>query len=162
MEENSPVPFDQMSNDRIGYLWAKWKIDEDGTLTYHPLICHMIDSSCVVECMWREGLPKAWKERLADELDLDQLVTQQWLMLMAGWHDIGKASPGFQTQLYGKSLDAARKLLRAAGLPDTYRPWVPHPLVSALALKDYYAQAQPNTDEIIKIAMSIIGGHHGS
>ena len=36
----------------IHYLWAK--TDKDGS--WHPLICHMIDTSCVADYFWRNIL----------------------------------------------------------------------------------------------------------
>jgi CRISPR-associated endonuclease/helicase Cas3 len=133
----------------------------DHPVAYHPLPCHLLDTAAVTESLWEECLPGSWKDQIAHELGLTLQEAKGWIIFLAGFHDLGKASPGFQTQIHNaRSVPIIQSLLTQAGLPAREQQWVPHSLVSALALEDYLKSRQVPR-EIATTMMMIIGGHHG-
>jgi len=99
------------SHEHLMTLWAKWSRSQS-TITYHPLLCHLIDVALVTWTMWREVLPPASRRRFAAALNVDEEAAGYWLACFAGLHDLGKASPAFQFQK-----EEAKVRLCAAGLP---------------------------------------------
>lgn len=150
----------QQANEvNMWMLWAKWRT-KAGISSYHPLLCHMMDVACVVEGMWDASLPQRWKDHVAEHIGLEPHLAQRWLMVLAGLHDVGKASPGFQMQLPGAAGKVVQRLLETGGFDATQRQWVPHALVSALAIQDCYKRSTLDPEVIKTIAM-MLGGHHG-
>lgn len=93
----------------LSFLWAKsGRADRPP----HPLLGHALDTAAVCWGLWRHGLPAAVQECLLTWAgSSDPLVLTQWLAFLAGLHDLGKATPGFQAQ-WGP----ARHELQAMGL----------------------------------------------
>lgn len=151
----------EIGDDQLLLLWAKWEECTDGS-SYHPLICHLIDVSMVMEALWEKVLPPAWKMHFAGNLTLSLAEAKTWLMFIAGLHDLGKACPGFQYQL---QVPATRALmherLRRLGLPHVGTSWVPHGQVSAIALRMILPEAYHIPSEAAEIIAAAVGGHHG-
>ena len=90
----SPTSDETLSQPRqIHHLWAK---QDRHAGCYHPLIYHLLDVAAVAVCIWDVALSPAQKTHLKALLDSDEASTQQQLALLAGLHDIGKATPAFQ------------------------------------------------------------------
>ncbi len=131
-------------------LWAKTyreKMAQKGTnRRYHPLLNHMLDVAAVAERVWDECFAPCMRNRIEGFLGSD---ARSLLVFLAGAHDIGKASPGFQKR--------DSDLCKDSGLPfslnDQSRP---HGHISAhilnKALKSCAASAT---------FAQIAGGHHG-
>ncbi len=144
------------------FLWAKWGKAGDVPVGFHPLPCHMVDVALVAQCMWRDCLPTQWRTQIAASMELNLEKTEQWIMFLAGLHDVGKASPGFQTQLRDPAAaGCVRKLLERAHMPTNQQTWVPHAFVSAIALKEYFERTQKPALDDMRITMMVLGGHHG-
>ena len=148
----------------LSILWAKWKVSADHRSSYHPLLCHMIDVAAVMKEMWEKVLSSAWKKWVAESMELDLNDAQYWLMFFAGAHDLGKASPGFQTQLNKRS-SAAHQLiterLHSAHLPFQGAEWLSHGLVSTKALTNILQEQYRFPKSIARTAAVLVGGHHG-
>lgn len=86
-EETLSQPF------QIVHLWAKYDRHAE---TCHPLIYHLLDVAAVATRLWDLALSPAQKIRLQNLMDLDDKPARQQLALLAGLHDIGKATPAFQ------------------------------------------------------------------
>jgi CRISPR-associated endonuclease/helicase Cas3 len=131
-----------------------------GGSSWHPLICHLLDVAASAEAMWDEVLPLAWKARLADMLGLDMAATRTWVVFLAGLHDLGKASPGFQLQLQER-LALIQQRLTMAGFEPKPVVWIAHGDVSAQALKGILSKRFGFDGEVAIAAATAVGGHHG-
>lgn len=129
----------------ITTLWAK--TSEDGSKRFHPLLFHLLDVAAVAQCVWSACLPARVHKRLVCGMGCSNTSTV--VAFLAGAHDIGKATPGFQ-----KLVD---DLGKATGLPfsenDQHRP---HGFVSAHVVCDYLCGTS-----LARLSGQIIGGHHG-
>ncbi|MBM4026285.1 MAG: CRISPR-associated helicase Cas3' [Planctomycetes bacterium] len=136
MAVNGPFPWQR--------LWAK--TSEDGNESrYHPLLCHMLDVAAVAGLVWDHHLTAGLRERLTSALGVPDARTH--VLYVAGAHDIGKASPGFQT----KKPQLRESLPLSFSGNDLNRP---HGFISACVLRD--SPGIPST-----LLGQISGGHHG-
>ncbi|HMM42080.1 MAG TPA: CRISPR-associated endonuclease Cas3'', partial [Thermomicrobiales bacterium] len=100
------------ANPALLALWAKTDRSGKDPDAWHPLICHMLDVAAVARAMWREVLTPALRRRITDGLGLpDEAAAEAWIAYLAGLHDLGKGSPGFQAKW-----PEARDRLTDAGL----------------------------------------------
>lgn len=76
-------------------LWAKTGGGEEGNL-WSPLYVHMADSALVARKLWDEWASDSIKRQISDCVDGDDLAAAALVSWLAGIHDIGKATPGFQ------------------------------------------------------------------
>gem|GEM_PF-5433087 len=60
---------------------------------YHPLLFHMLDVAAVAGLVWDHWLAPSIRKRI--ECALGSAAKSQ-VVFLAGTHDLGKASPGFQ------------------------------------------------------------------
>jgi len=135
-----------MSNQKaILHLWAKTG-QGDTDCHYHPLLYHMLDVAAVAGLVWDYYLAPQLRKRLGDALGTD---ARTQVVFLAGAHDIGKASPGFQNKV--------SELCECLGLPfsenDQYRP---HGFISAHVLNKVIGHCSASA-----ILGQIAGGHHG-
>src|SRR5687768_6350358 len=82
------------STPDIGLLWAK--TDRDNLAAWHPLINHLIEVSAVARELWEKTTPPTIKNRWTSHFGIDVNLAGAWLAILAGVHDLGKASPVFQ------------------------------------------------------------------
>jgi len=143
--------------DALLALWAK--TDRSGTHpdAWHPLICHMIDVAAVARAMWREVLTPALRERITMGLGLpNEAAAEAWVTYLASLHDIGKASPAFQSKY-----SQARPRLTATGLEPSHPDKDPgHGIVSMLSIGPLLEERgipQP----VANALATAVGGHHG-
>lgn len=143
-------------------LWAKR--DPKGkpkaeTTAWHPLVCHLLDVAAVARCMWDDVLSAGQKNWLQELLGLDDDAARRQLALLAGLHDIGKATPGFQK----KASDLYDALCEAdAGLRENYIYVDDHGTLSAVILRRWLMDEMGiNKTQAGQLA-SVIGGHHGA
>lgn len=61
-----------------------------------PLYVHMADSALVAHKLWDEWVSDSIKRQISDCVDGDDLAAAALVSWLAGIHDIGKATPGFQ------------------------------------------------------------------
>ncbi len=133
-------------------LWAK---KSDDSADHYPLLFHMLDTAAVCEEIWGKCLQKSAQQFMAKELAISsESDTRKWVSFLAGLHDIGKASLGFQ----GKS-NAARQELEKLGFDFEDVQDIPHGIVSTCVLPDLF-QSKLSPQLAKKLAV-VLGGHHG-
>jgi CRISPR-associated endonuclease/helicase Cas3 len=137
-------------------LWAK----KDDSSRYHPLICHLVDVARVTQALWDEVLTDGIRNQYCDLLGVSP---EQSRLLLAFWialHDMGKASPAFQS-----GDRAAQDRLTAAGLQFPRRfasKKPPHATISARVLPDMLASETGLPPGMSRLVARCVGGHHGT
>lgn len=97
-------------NSQARALWAKTGGAEERNL-WSPLYVHMADSACVARRLWNEWLAESVKRQIANTFDCDDSAAAVLVTWLAGIHDIGKATPGFQYKVSERA-----ELVEQAGL----------------------------------------------
>ena len=143
---------------RLYLLWAKR--DPKGkpkakTRAYHALIYHLLDVAAVAGCMWDDVLGAGQKDWLMAMIGLDEAAARGMLALLAGLHDIGKATPAFQK----KVPDLYAKLGNDLHDDSTYAD--DHGILSAVILRRWFIDKGLGKQPANQLA-AVIGGHHGS
>lgn len=136
----------------LPHLWAKY---ERKTGAYHALLYHLLDVAAVAWVMWERTLSASQRTWLTDLFGLDANGTQHLLAFMAGLHDIGKATPGFQ-----RKAEPLFDRLVALGLPDE-RFDEPHGVLSTIILREQFSMIGLERAAASQLA-AVIGGHHGA
>jgi CRISPR-associated endonuclease/helicase Cas3 len=135
-------------------LWAK----KDKAGRSHPLVCHLLDVSAVALALWDRVLTESIRAWFAAGLGLEHEAARRWLAFVAGVHDLGKCSPGFQRQS-----EQAKAALAGAGF--VFREPVreaAHGVVTAAALVPELRRRFPGLDREDAEQVSVAaGGHHG-
>jgi CRISPR-associated endonuclease/helicase Cas3 len=133
-------------------LWGK--TSEDGL---HPLLFHMLDAGNVAISLWNLAFPGALKIDLAAALGLDLAAAGRLLSFWTALHDLGKASPAFQSK-YEPSV----AWLTAMGLSFPANLAArPHGLVTGWSLcRDGFAEGLG--DEAREALGRALSGHHGN
>jgi len=142
-------------------LWAKTGnklgiFDAPQNPSWHSLQCHMVDVATVFLELWFTVLPMASRNWLAEAMRLPEAYASRWLGFLAGIHDMGKATPGFQ----GK-WDRARTILHDAGLdfPVTANT-IPHGVAAVPVLRDLLEERGFGPECSLSLA-TCTAGHHG-
>lgn len=134
-------------------LWAKHD-PRDKKVKTHLLIYHLLDVAAAAYGLWDDGLGAGQKAWLMDMLGLDETAARGMLALLAGLHDIGKATPAFQKKvpdLYAKLDDDLHE-----------RTYVDdHGILSAVILRRWLRGKGIDKQQANQLA-AVIGGHHGS
>ena len=93
-------------------LWAK-KNDNDGRFTWTPLLVHLQDTMYAADFLWNHWLTEGQRTGIASQMtDGDEETAEHLVKFLGGIHDIGKATPAFQTQKgYSSSEDLDEALL---------------------------------------------------
>ncbi len=131
-------------------LWAK--TDRNRTnqrradCRYHPLLYHMLDVAAVAGLVWDHCLVPALRKRLECSLGIDARTE---IVFLAGAHDLGKASPGFQKRVPELSQDSGLQFSEN----DQNRP---HGFISAHVLNEVLGSCSASA-----VLGQIAGGHHG-
>jgi len=123
-------------------LWAKYGSD-DGL--WHPIILHMLDVAAVAGFVWENNLADRLRKRLESIFPANDIKSR--IMFLAGAHDIGKASPGFQKKVW--------RIAEGSGFPYSENDRnCPHGQVTAVALREFLPPA-------FSLLGQLSGGHHG-
>jgi len=162
-----------MSEPRFWAKTGQGNFRESGQPIYHPVICHLADTAAVAMEIVRTYLSPIARQRLANGLGLpDDESLVRFCGFMAGCHDLGKVSPGFQFQL-----DAVGKALVGAGLYDGWASLprerrrskdAPHGTVTAATLPGFLVEIgvgrelpERHAARLARKLGVIVGGHHG-
>lgn len=146
-------------------LWGK--TDRDAGEQWLPLYVHMSDSALVAKQIWDEWLPEGTRKIIADEFDGDAVLARKTTMFLAGIHDLGKATPVFQS----------KPITYAPNAADGSMAWIPekagltvghfdnpnnptHPLAGEFLL-ERYLKSIGWSEDIARSYASIVGSHHG-
>ncbi|WP_101430921.1 CRISPR-associated endonuclease Cas3'' [Bifidobacterium pseudolongum] len=146
-------------------LWGK--TDRDAGEQWLPLYVHMSDSALVAKQIWDEWLPEGTRKIIADEFDGDAVLARKTTMFLAGIHDLGKATPVFQS----------KPITYAPNAADGSMAWIPekvglivghfdnpnnptHPLAGEFLL-ERYLKSIGWSKNIARSYASIVGSHHG-
>ena len=150
-----------MGKNFINVLWAKKPKNED-TGMWLPLRAHMGDVAEISRLLWDEWVPYSVKNRIAAGITCQTdgySIVKHILVFLAYAHDLGKASPIFQSKRAFKTSETdelIRKSITEAGFPlkEEYSGLheTRHALLShAILLRHGF-------DESMAV---VVGGHHG-
>jgi CRISPR-associated helicase cas3 len=153
-----------MENYKIKALWAKKK-EEDGSFYWLPLLQHLKDTKNVTNFLWEHWLSEGQREIVNSSLELKDnefLEGNELALLLALTHDIGKATPAFQTKkAFTNSRDLDLELLEkleSRGFKEIYSLSLPSANKSHHSIAGQYLLSQHGVKEDFA---TIVGAHHG-
>jgi CRISPR-associated endonuclease/helicase Cas3 len=143
-------------------LWAK-KSTQSGEPKWLPLMTHLQDTMNVAEFLWNHWLSSGQREGIVSQIQNgNEVLAERLIMFLAGVHDIGKATPAFQTQRgFVNSEDLEEELidkLELAGFSDISDYDVRFGHFTHHALAGEVITRKLGVNEGIA---SIVGAHHG-
>lgn len=151
-------------------LWGKTCRREDDpehfASRYHPLLFHLLDVAHAALALWDEVLPVTFKSRMASALHCDEEEARRVVAFLAGAHDLGKASPGFQFQ-HTTLGDWMPQRLVELGFSLPPKPEnVPHNFVSTKELRCFLRDTasfwRGGAEWSNTVLAHIPGAHHGT
>ncbi|MGI5990280.1 MAG: CRISPR-associated helicase Cas3' [Lachnospiraceae bacterium] len=143
-------------------LWAK-KDNSRGKLFWLPLMIHLQDTMNVAGFLWNHWLSSGQRDGIISQIQNgNETIAERLVLFLGGVHDIGKATPAFQTQkgfFYSEDLNSEliNKLEQAGftGICDFDTRschFSHHSLAGEVILQNF---------GVNKGIASIIGAHHG-
>ncbi|NCC92555.1 MAG: CRISPR-associated helicase Cas3' [Opitutae bacterium] len=150
MNESALLRFDALP-PIVRALWAK-----SGDPLGHGLLCHMLDVAAVAEELLHREPPQTL-DWIAEEFCLPRSHAEQWLAMIVGLHDFGKAIPGFQCKWEpGRRADEDQGLAFTPVSLAVSR----HDLASTALLRRALSRIHPAAAWIGSICQAL-GAHHG-
>lgn len=132
----------------IGFeMWGK----STGLDRPYPLVCHLLDTAAAAQVLTKRMLPHSLATAVAGHVGAGVEEWVDTVRVLAGWHDMGKASCGFQNQDKSACPGWAhghRDSVRARG----------HALTGAWLTWDRLGHFPTRTRSRVA---QVIGGHHG-
>jgi CRISPR-associated endonuclease/helicase Cas3 len=141
------------SHPALRVLWGK----SNAAGSVHLLLAHLLDTAAVAELMWDRYLAPALKDKLDSSCDGDGRAV---FALLCGLHDVGKASPAFQSKVPALAAEVRAAGLTWPELDGRAQRWH-HSLAGAVVLKRVLRGAGWNR-EAISWVWPLVAGHHGS
>ncbi len=149
-------------------LWGKTNRKDESE--WLPLYVHMADSAAIAERIWQHWLPEGTQHVIARDVGNDKELAKKVSVFLAGVHDIGKATPIFQSKPIcfdpsGNGLSLAWKP-RKAGLAvrddfrNTNHP--SHPIAGQTILEAFLEDGSGWDNDAARSYASVVGGHHGT
>ena len=148
-------------------LWGKTNLlNEDDWL---QVFAHLSDSAAVARYLWRDWVPRGTREIIIRDVG-DPELARKVCMFITGVHDIGKATPVFQskplTHAPGMQDLSLRWKPRQAGLrfpdvPITDTNYPTHPIAGQRILESYLKQVRHWSKSVAESYACVVGGHHG-
>ena len=111
----------------------------------------MLDAGNVALRLWQVYLPESSRRRFTNLLQLNEDDTGRLLAFWTALHDIGKASPGFQSK---SPEQKARLVTTGITFPANLTP-KPHGLITTWALQSLLPPS-------LRAIGRVLGGHHGN
>ena len=130
-------------------FWGKSR----GLESPYPLAAHLLDAAAASQAVIERMLPPGLSERSADAMGLRVADWAQLAKVLAGWHDCGKATAGFQNQ------DGAAVPEWLAGCRDAPGAGG-HDLKGGRLAWDHLGGRMP--DKTRRRLAQIVSGHHGT
>lgn len=150
--------------EEIKNLWAK-KREENGRLLWLPLMQHLEDTKNIMAFLWEQWLSQGQKNLIKDSLEpnrAEEIEGKKLACFLAAVHDIGKATPAFQTKkIFSKSSDLDEILLEKlerVGFNGISTLHLESPSRSPHTITGQYLLETFGVSEELA---AIIGGHHG-
>ncbi len=136
-------------------LWAKTGRNEDRHL-HGTLSVHLSDTAEMARMLWRRWLPEATKRYVQQQLGLGTEEAETLLVWLAAMHDIGKATPSFQSKV-----DDLAEAVRVTGLfiPRQCENYS-HAFMGEVLVHSWLV-GKGWTDKGAQGYASVVGGHHG-
>ncbi|MBO7674008.1 MAG: CRISPR-associated endonuclease Cas3'', partial [Atopobiaceae bacterium] len=142
-------------SSQAGSLWGKTGGRENPSL-WNPLVTHLADTAEVVRLIWREWLAISVQSFVCQQIQLSSQDAEVLVTWIACVHDIGKASPSFQSKVSDRSEVAASTGLRFSSHCESYS----HASMGELMLKRWLVERGWN-ERLCYGCAAIVGGHHG-
>lgn len=140
-------------------LWGKKKV-EDNQLLWLPLVAHLTDTQKVINFLYNQWLSQGQQEFLTQNMSDEEI--HKLIKFLGFAHDIGKATPAFQTKEsyhHSQTLDndLIENLIRSGfskldQLELASRNLLPHNRAGEAILCDF---------KVPETVAALIGGHHG-
>lgn len=148
---------------RARSLWAK--TNRHDTSSWLPLYVHLGDAMAVVAHLWDAWVPQGTRDVVIRDVG-DPMLARRLVMLLAGVHDIGKATPVFQSTPIASSPAAPSmdRIPRKAGLPfpDAAVDRTPLHPAAGQRIMDAYLEDVFDWDRATADSYTcVIGSHHG-
>jgi CRISPR-associated endonuclease/helicase Cas3 len=146
-----------LDHPAFAVLWGKSAQRTSGDVLAHLLLAHLLDAAAVAELMWGRFLAPTVRARI------DACCEGRGgslFALLCGWHDIGKASPAFQSKVPELAEQVQRSGLTWRELDRTSQRWH-HTLAGGMALRRVLRDAGWNR-EAVSWVIPLITGHHGT
>lgn len=145
-------------------VWGKSDPDSG---SWMPLVQHLEDAAAVAGYLWDEWLPTSTRQAIAQPLTRGEEDGRTLVTWMAGLHDLGKASPAFQTKICWRGqFESVLDDLDAAGL---VTPRIPptnelpmHGLVGEYLLAQWLQETYGVRPRVAHSWFSAVGAHHGT
>lgn len=140
----------------LSVLWGKSKAGPDGNRRVNLLLQHLLDTAAVGELIWDRFLAPGVRARIDESCDGHGRVL---FTLLCGLHDVGKASPAFQSKV-----PELAERVRAAGLTWGHldaqdRRWH-HTLAGAVIIRRALDHAGWDR-RAQRWVWPLVAGHHG-
>ncbi len=138
------------------WLWAK---ADAASGQWHPLLYHLIDVGMVARALWEEAMSSGLRARYAALLGLSEEDAGRYIAFLASSHDLGKASPAFQSKV-----DFLRPSLERQGFrfpPSLGEKGAPHGFITTWALKKQLIERLHLAKRDALDIAHVVGGHHG-
>lgn len=143
-------------------IWGKARktnLEGDLRLVHHPLICHLIDVAAVAEVFFEDVFSQYLRNQLQVIFSKNRETTKHWLMFIAGIHDLGKATPIFQSKV-----PELAENLHKIGLK-TYSDNKYHSIISGELFYSHFKSGEYDftieNNFLLNKLRYVIGGHHG-
>jgi CRISPR-associated endonuclease/helicase Cas3 len=145
-----------MPHPGLGVLWGKSKAGPEGDCRVNLLLQHLLDTAAVGELIWDRFLAPGVRARIDESCDGRGRTL---FTLLCGLHDVGKASPAFQSKV-----PALAERVQAVGLTwghlDSHdRAWH-HTLAGAVIVRRVLEQAGWGK-RAQRWIWPLVAGHHG-
>ena len=161
------IPSDLGLSVKAMSLWGK--TNRKNNSFWLQLFVHLSDSAAVAERLWLEWVPSGTKEIIIRDIG-DPELARKVSMFIAGVHDIGKATPVFQskplTHTSGMRGLSLQQKPQQAGLKFPKRPLTElnrptHSIAGQRILESYLIKAQHWDQAVARSYACVVGGHHG-
>lgn len=143
-------------------FWAK-KRESNGQFYWLPLSQHLTDTKNITGLLWEHWLSEGQRNLISESLNkCEENLGKRLVCFLAAVHDIGKATPAFQSMKgYANSLDLDKVLLEKlerAGFVGISTERLASPQCSRHHIAGQYLLKKYGVEDDIA---AIIGGHHG-
>lgn len=148
-------------------VWAK--SDYGVGERWLPLFVHASDTCGAIQRLWDEWLPEGTRQTIAAPFGGDKDLARRVVAFLGAVHDIGKATPVFQSGFFARGTFGDEGTLawkpRKAGLPvdgrliKESRP--SHPIAGQVILEKYLTERRRWGLGCARSYSSVVGAHHG-